>query len=73
MRTILLFILLSLASCVATPQPLPLCVITGKDATNGPTAVYRGETVNFCCTGCEAKWLGMDDATKEAALAKRVK
>ncbi len=34
------------------------------------TVEWDGKTVGFCCPGCDKKFLALDDAEKEAALAK---
>ncbi len=47
-----------------------ICVITGEDATGGPTAEFMGKTVNFCCDRCVSKWNKMEDNAKKEAVAK---
>lgn len=47
-----------------------ICVVTGEDATGGPTAQFMGQTVNFCCDRCASRWNKMDDAAKKAAIAE---
>ena len=45
-----------------------ICIVSGEDASGGPMADYMGQTVNFCCKRCKAKWEGMDDSAKKAAF-----
>ena len=66
---------LMLASCAgvsadgASQTDLPaICIVSGEDASGGPSADYMGQTVNFCCKRCKAKWDGMDDSAKKAAF-----
>ena len=47
-----------------------VCVISGEDATGGPTAAFDGRTVGFCCKRCKAKWDKMDDDARKKAIAK---
>ena len=47
-----------------------VCVITGEDATGGPTADFMGQTVNFCCDRCVSKWNKTDDGAKMEAVAE---
>jgi hypothetical protein len=69
---------LLLASCAGTPtaaqNSLPaICIVSGEDASDGPTADYMGHTVNFCCDDCKAKWDGMDAAAQKAKWEKLAK
>jgi len=32
--------------------PLDACLVTGEDLDGGPTTVYNGQEVKFCCSGC---------------------
>ncbi|MFT4514797.1 MAG: hypothetical protein ACI91B_003510 [Planctomycetota bacterium] len=66
---------LLLASCESSPvagqKNLPsVCIITGEEATGGPTDQFMGQTVNFCCDRCKSKWTAMDEAAKKAAVAE---
>ena len=55
------------AGVAADSQPA-ICIVSGEDASGGPSADYMGQTVNFCCKRCKAKWDGMDDSAKKAAF-----
>lgn len=65
-----------LAGCAGAPMDTPsaalpaICIVSGEDAGDGPTAEYMGHTVNFCCDKCMSKWNGMDDTAKKAAWDK---
>ena len=65
---------LLLTSCAGTPaggaqDNLPsVCIITGEDATGGPTDQFMGQTVGFCCDRCKSKWDAMDEGAKKAAV-----
>jgi len=65
-----------LTSCAGAPAAgaqanLPaICIVTGEDATDGPTADYMGHTVNFCCDRCKAKWAKMDATAQQASWNK---
>lgn len=65
-----------LAGCANSPdvnaqENLPsVCIITGEDATDGPTDQFMGQTVGFCCDRCKSKWDKMDEGAKKAALDK---
>jgi len=67
---------LMLASCAGAPAVEgggnmdAVCVISGEDATGGPTAEFMGQTVSFCCDRCAAKWGKMDEGARKAAVAK---
>ena len=47
-----------------------VCVMSGEalDASS-PSSDYMGQKVGFCCDKCQAKWVAMDDAGKQAKLA----
>ncbi len=66
---------LLLAGCANAPavdaqENLPsICIISGEEATDGPTAQFMGQTVNFCCDRCKSRWDGMEDDARKAALA----
>lgn len=57
-------------SGTATAMLNSKCVVSGEalDASS-PTVDYMGGKVGFCCDKCVAKWNGMDDAAKKAAIA----
>ena len=57
----------STSSLSQTDMPA-ICIVSGEDASGGPIADYMGQTVNFCCKRCKAKWDGMDDSAKKAAF-----
>ena len=67
---------LLLTGCASSPDldaqdNLPsVCIITGEDATGGPTAEFMDQTVGFCCDRCKSKWDAMDAGAKKAALDK---
>lgn len=51
-----------------------VCVISGEALDAGcPTADYMGNKVGFCCDKCLGKWNKMDDAARQAAVAKLTK
>ena len=65
-----------LTSCAGGPSTTTgentveaICVISGEDATGGPTADFMGQTVNFCCKRCKARWDKMDDSARKQAVA----
>ena len=73
-----LAVAIMLAGCAGAPaaemQPsLAVCIVSGEDASDGPTAEYMGQTVNFCCDRCKSKWDGMDAAAQKAAWDKLAK
>lgn len=48
-----------------------MCPVSGEAIPAGAKTVsYKGQTVGFCCPGCEGKFNAMNDAAKDAALAK---
>ena len=65
-----------LTSCANAPDaaksniPMSVCIVSGEDATDGPTADYMGHTVNFCCDRCASKWTKMSNDKKQAAWDK---
>lgn len=85
MMTLIRVVVVFLALCLlggcaqekqtAAPAVLnSVCVMTGEpiDASS-PTSDYMGGKVAFCCEKCQAKWAKLDDAGKQAALAKHKK
>ena len=67
-------LLTSCTSAPTAPSSLPaICIVSGEDASDGPTADYIGHTVNFCCDRCKAKWDGMDAAAQKAKWEKLAK
>lgn len=66
---------LLLASCAGGADPSTgggveaVCIISGEDATGGPTAEFMGQTVSFCCKRCKARWDKMDESARKASLA----
>lgn len=71
-----LFGAILLAGCAGSPavnaqDNLPsVCIITGEEATGGPTDQFMGQTVGFCCDRCKSKWDAMDEGAKKAALVE---
>lgn len=67
---------LMLASCAGAPAVSgggnmeAICVISGEDATGGPTAEFMGQTVSFCCDRCASRWNKMDEDARKTAVAK---
>ena len=63
---------LMLASCESSPamaqENLAVCILTGQDATGGPTREFMGQTIHLCCDRCTSKWDAMEDGAKKAAL-----
>ncbi|MBL8760129.1 MAG: hypothetical protein JNL50_02405 [Phycisphaerae bacterium] len=49
------------------------CVVMNDDPVD-PELVreHKGQRVGFCCKGCFKKWDAMNDAQKDAAIAKAV-
>lgn len=48
------------------------CPMRGTECPLGDKAVttaYKGQTVAFCCKGCEGKWEKLSDAEKDQRLA----
>jgi hypothetical protein len=67
-------LLTSCTSAPTAPNSLPaICIVSGEDASDGPTADYMGHTVNFCCDRCKTKWDGMDAAAQKAKWEKLAK
>ncbi|MHC5001804.1 MAG: hypothetical protein ACYTJ0_01655 [Planctomycetota bacterium] len=47
------------------------CPVMGGDVDPGAeTAAYHGYEIGFCCNGCKGKWDDMNDAAKQAFVAK---
>ena len=46
------------------------CPYSGGPVNPNVTSEYKGQTVGFCCAGCQGKWNKASDADKDAMLAK---
>lgn len=62
-----------LAGCAGSPdvnaaENLSVCIISGQDATGGPTDQFMDQTVHFCCKRCKSKWDSMDMEGKKKAV-----
>lgn len=49
------------------------CPYSGNAVKEGATADFGGQKVGFCCNGCAGKFAKMDDAGKQALMAKAPK
>lgn len=80
-----LLVLLSLLGLVvgctqstATPSPEATAVTTvnqhcpimgGEVTPEGGTTQWNGQTIGFCCDGCDSKWEALSDKEKGEKLA----
>lgn len=68
------------ASKTTQPSPQPAkavndrCPIQGEEIDpETPMRQWRGQSIGFCCPGCDKKWDAKPDAEKDAFLANYVK
>lgn len=49
-----------------------MCVVVNDDPVNPAVepAMWKGQKVGFCCNGCKPGWAKMNEAQKDAALAR---
>lgn len=51
-----------------------ICPIMGSDVDpDAATVEFKGQTVGFCCDGCDDKWNNLSDEEKEQKLAEAKK
>jgi hypothetical protein len=60
----------SAASDKSTTLVNTQCPYTGGPVKSTVTADYKGQTVGFCCPGCQGRWAKATDAERDAMLAK---
>lgn len=46
------------------------CPLGGHPVSQGHSLNYKGDTIGFCCTDCQTKFLAMDESERDAALIK---
>ncbi len=49
-----------------------MCAVVNDDPVNPAIepAMWKGQKVGFCCNGCKPRWANMNEAQKDAALAR---